>query len=720
VGEVLRLLGCRPEPLGSYLKGLGVLRLVGEQADTGATAFWDGDCLVLSCSLGRGELEDFFTNQYRPTPLVAPWNGGSGFSPKDTGALEALRLVQASTNERLALYRQALGTAQGLVAEEQAEGWTKEVLIEACRGQLPEASVAWLDAAVVMTSGKPRFPPLLGTGGNDGRMDFSANFMHRLCDVLGLRQGRGAPKPETARQWLAAALFADVVVAGLDKAVGQFDPGAAGGANSSPMGEAPSVVNPWDFVLMLEGALAMAGGAARRLGFDTEGKAAMPFMVDSSPVGYPSSAGSENSRGELWLPLWHHPATFAEIVQLVGEGRSEWRGRQARSGLDMARAVATLGVDRGIDSFVRHAFLERRGLATAAVAVGRLDVRRRPGVPLLGQLDQWLGRTVRDPPAGVAAAVRLADRAMFDLTTLGGPEPLQLVLAAMADAELAVARSPSFRQRTGLQPLQRLAASAWLSYLDDGTPEFRVAAALASLRDKDGACLRFLLRPVKLSERRSVDWSDGPPVSTFGLRPLTEVLAQTHARRAVEVVRRSPAAGEDIELPGIQTAFARRLPAPLADVAEFVNGDLDDDRIEQLLSGLLLLDWSALPAVGHWFEGRPAIPLPVPPSWALLAPFFHGRPLREGRLRLLPEATWVAQLAAGRRWPVLDAALRRLRMARLDPAPHDAAAMARTSPGGARLGAALLVPISGASCELLLRRLVPPPIDAPIAIDQPA
>jgi len=40
--------GLRPEPLASYLAGLGLIRVLGEQADPGARAAWTPDGLAIA------------------------------------------------------------------------------------------------------------------------------------------------------------------------------------------------------------------------------------------------------------------------------------------------------------------------------------------------------------------------------------------------------------------------------------------------------------------------------------------------------------------------------------------------------------------------------------------------------------------------------------------------------------------------------------------------
>ena len=69
----IHLHGCRAEPLLSYLSGLGVVRLVAEQLEGDVSARWDGDHLVIvGEELHETKLIEFFADNYRPTPLVAP------------------------------------------------------------------------------------------------------------------------------------------------------------------------------------------------------------------------------------------------------------------------------------------------------------------------------------------------------------------------------------------------------------------------------------------------------------------------------------------------------------------------------------------------------------------------------------------------------------------------------------------------------------------------
>lgn len=81
----LILSGCSPVPLAHYLKALAILRIVAESSRECAetTAAWSADQLILNSRFDADALVGFFLNDYRPTAVLAPWNGGSGFFPKD-------------------------------------------------------------------------------------------------------------------------------------------------------------------------------------------------------------------------------------------------------------------------------------------------------------------------------------------------------------------------------------------------------------------------------------------------------------------------------------------------------------------------------------------------------------------------------------------------------------------------------------------------------------
>ena len=73
--------GLRPEPLASYLAGLGLIRVIGEQADPAATAAWTPDGLAITTTVN--DIAAWLADEYVPTPVLSPWNSGSGFGAKD-------------------------------------------------------------------------------------------------------------------------------------------------------------------------------------------------------------------------------------------------------------------------------------------------------------------------------------------------------------------------------------------------------------------------------------------------------------------------------------------------------------------------------------------------------------------------------------------------------------------------------------------------------------
>lgn len=602
----LRLSGCRPEPLAHYLKALGILRLVSQQVDPDARGWWAEDVFWLRAKLNHDELERFFLQKYQPTPMVAPWNGGSGFyyqeeklkekdpvtgKRKKTGIRNqptaATRVVDAVTNSttpRLANYRHVIQCVRKVLSarnyQEAPADEEKESLMRELRGQLPDMSVDWLDAAFVLTEERPKYPPLLGTGGNDGNTDFSSNFMQRLLDLI---DGDTGVPSKQASGWLQGALFG-TPVQGLQKgsAIGQFDPAASGGTNAGPAFEADSLINPWNFVLMMEGALVFAAAATKRLLQSGPGELSYPFTTRATPVGYGSaSSNGDNPRGEIWLPLWSIPAHLTELTSLFSEGRAQVGRRQASTAVDFARAVASLGTDRGIQMFHRYSFLQRNGKNFYATGIGRWKVQLSPQVSLLNELDRWLAyfrraATSGTAPSRIGQALRGIERAIMGYCQAGGAPRLAEILIALGEAEIALAIAPRFRQTAFLKPVPLLSPK-WLEASDDGSVEFRLAASLASVG------IRENIEPVLVREEHA-DWleSDSHPRVVWGHGMLTDNLIAALRRRCMDAQREG-----NKPLP-----LAGKYPVSLDDIQAFIAGSVDESRLEGLLHGLCLLNWS--------------------------------------------------------------------------------------------------------------------------------
>jgi CRISPR-associated protein Csx17 len=656
---VHELTGCRSTPLASYLKALGILRLVTEQADTPARGWWEGRTFRLETALGEPELDRFFLDDYRPSPLVAPWNGGSGFAPKDQQS--GIESISKSSDPRLAVYRKAIAEVRTLVAGERwaqaAAGKTaKRDLVQLCRAELSDEVVLWIDAAVVLTSSRTAFPPLLGTGGNVGRLEFSNNFMQRLVAVLGLPVGSRPPSLAQRKSWLRGSLW-DEPTAGVTGApIGQFDPGGAGGANSGPHGDAGSVVNPWDYVLLLEGALAFSSGAARRMGSTGgESMAATPFMFRSSPEGFGSAATDETTKGELWAPVWSAPSRWPELARMLSEGRGAWGRRQARSGLDFVRAIASLGVDRGIDRFERFVFAERHGQNMLAIPAGSVSVQERPGVRLLQTVDAWIGPLrYGAKPASVATGLRRFDAAQYDVARRSDPESWQELLTALAALELVVARPT--RDRLVNRPITGLMAKDWIPLLDDGSAEWDVAATLASgidRQDNGGVTLpSHYLRPVQIERGRHV-WRDGSIVPSDA--DVLVRLAGLFQRRLME----ADVCQED-RVRGVHPGFVTGRPARAASLAALLQGELDPNRLGSLLDAALLLDWREARSGAE----RTGQGVPASAGFCLAAPFVAGKVVspQGSPSHVACDPAWGRLLARGDVTEVLTDMIHRLRL----------------------------------------------------------
>ncbi|MCE2455836.1 MAG: type I-U CRISPR-associated protein Csx17 [Gemmatimonadetes bacterium] len=785
----LRLEGCSPTPLSSYLKALGTLRIIssainsafGKAADASARGWWQDERLHLRTSLGRDDLLSFFLKDYAPSPVIAPWNGGSGFYPEDNrdgfGPLSSPEVATrfALFSEALRIATETLGSfglplpvpdaepdeARKPRTSKQARlrGAVKKELVAALRGSLPPAALPWLDAALVLTADGLRFPPLLGTGGNDGRLDFTTGFMQRLVSngrTPGLFNATTGDPSFVCAGLLENSLFGSPIQDLTDAAVGQFSPGSAGGPNASTGYEGDATVNPWDFVLMLEGAVTFASAATRRHQSNALSRASAPFTVGASGAGWGGVSNEADARAEFWAPIWTRPARFIEVRALFAEGRATSGGRTASDGLDFARALATLGVNRGFSEFQRFGFFQRAGKSYYAAALDRRRAAPSNGAALVADLDRggWLGRIRRsgrkdNQPAATRNAIKTLEDSLFSLLEPEcPPSSVRAAIEAVGRLARLTGDRPSVRETVAPPPLL---SRSWLLRADDGSPEFRVAAAIAGIgipstnpgrsSGSTGLGTRYwrippmaahlapltdggegferstFFRGWHLRRRRNWSTAENPPTVVWGHGELMRNLVAVLERRIVETSVR----GLD-DKPFAGASFAR-----LSDVGAFLTADFDDDRCQDLLAGMVWADpvrfrapepragpsratlpfaYSALKPIfapNDQLRRIGAIPtegaIPVPPN--LLASLRAGGGSRDGR-------------AVGR---VVRLAFARVRSSGLISA-YDSTGSgsgANTWQHGRigvgirpdRLAAALLIPVADRGLTSLLRRAYP-------------
>ena len=772
--ETLTLDGCRPTPLASYLKALGVLRLIssdanhvsGHAADPNARGWWEDERFHLRTTLDRGTLIQFFLDSYAPTPIVAPWNGSSGFFPKDNkdgfAALDS-KTVARRFEPIAAAIRVSTSVIASHAIEEAPKGHAKFEFVSTLRAELPDEALTWIDAALALSGERLAFPQLLGTGGNDGHLEFTNNFLRRLVSTkppMGLFDAVSGTPNIDAAYLLDSALFSTSSSGLRSVAVGQFAPGAAGGPNSTTGFGGKGVVNPWDFVLLLEGSSAFAGTATRRHQSVVRSGASFPFTVRSVGAGWGGiDASDENDRAEFWAPLWNRPARFLEVDVLLGEGRAILDGRTVRDGLEFARAVTSLGSSRGFSEFARYGFLRRAGNMFLATPISRQSVTASPHSRLVDDLDGddgWLERLRRigpGMPVEARTAIRRLEDALFGLLVPSSSRrDVQSALIALGRVCGLLAVAPKSRQAVGSPP--PVLSSAWVTDADDGSPEFRIAVALAGLGLRSPRLVDDALAtgsdhgtesvaghrqgskpPPMASHMAPVDergfllglrraWTNKPSTPDLVWRKgsLVENLIAVLERRLVDAAIRGL---EDKPLSGAT-------PARLDDVTAFLVDEFSDARCSSLIAGLI---WSQQ----TYAQMKTDAPIARPPFvYAALKPVFTpDRTLR--RIGALSDAArmpippgLVAHLRRGgsRRDGratnfAFGVAIARARASGL-PSPFDASVTggrlgtADVSCFGAgiaanRLAAAMLIPITDHALVGLLNRAYPGAVAVPDA-----
>lgn len=544
---VIRLPGLNLDSLGDYLAALGLLAILGRKWP-GVRGCWrDETFLVMGGPTDLGELETFV--------------GGVG---------EAL---EWST------YEKTWEAAQK--ADTKAQSARTTNLWRSRDAEEAELSMA---QAHIATGQKLNFNPLLGTGGNAGKRDFTKGWDRAAAFVE-------KPPRGTSRADLNADLHA-FLTAQPCRCLSDFNAACWFSAankvynsgTSRPFREGQ--LTPWAMLFACEAFALFRGSASRRLGAGRRATGTFPFVVAASA---PASDGETGrNTGEVWLPVWERPMAMPEIEAVFARGRAEVNGKGAITAAAFAAAILQRGVDAGLVEFRRFSLLrttsentfESRLTSVISLRAKRNPARAEASGVVIGLRDalpadykkgqRWIYVGLRGP----------IDRALTDYAASESATDALAVVDAMAASLQKADRNRNHRaENIWFRPLP----GAWLKDLCQNgiTPELRIGLAVASL--KHVGTVETVLPYWLGVTRTKAGWS--MPENC----PFRRVWAPTTLQKNLcsVVLRRLT----DMKEADARPPFSGTLSAPLADIAALMRGELDDREVERWIQRFSLFQF---------------------------------------------------------------------------------------------------------------------------------
>ena len=358
---------------------------------------------------------------------------------------------------------------------------------------------------------------------------------------------------------------------------------------------------PLDYLLAVEGALAMRGATSKTLSARSRSRAAFPFVFEGTETMTDEQGKALRVATSFWLPVWTQPTTFDELQSYLLDGQARLPGRDCRFSSDFTRAIRSQGVDAGFFAFQEFQF-KLKGANVPWTAAGRF-------VPCSGSASTGVLNELLAPidASGFLDQFEFNRERKSDLHPLRAPvlESIEVaaaepnaskvvdVLSKLATLNGQLARSKGLREKvsggrvTFVPPLR---CDDWSSALQDleDDPEFEIARALASIRghekQPDGTYseaepFQGSLVPLK---RKQNGWylPDPPsPQAVWTGIDLARDLSSVLARRVLD-------SAKDVRPAVIGTCTAR-----LTTILRFLRGEYDDRRIARLVEALSLIDW---------------------------------------------------------------------------------------------------------------------------------
>jgi CRISPR-associated protein Csx17 len=586
--------------LGNYLASLGLLHVLAREWPEVRIAWKDGVLHVV----GGPDSPDALLNQLMKVSTNKKW------TPYDRGWVAKQK---ESTKRK----------SGGPLAEWQAH--VSEEHLE-------------LFAAHVVPRDRAHFNPLLGSGGNAGKRDFSDGWK-KAVDELKKESDKSSGR---ARQELQSLLTGEPVSWLLEKlnAASWFsDANKLYNSGQNPYRE--GLVSPWAMALACEGLPFFAGAASRRLGSRARAVGAFPFVTQAAAPSTAGEAGRDNA--EVWAPVWDRPMTLPEVRALFARGRAEVRGRGAVTPGAFATAIVERGVDAGIIGFLRFSLgrttsantFEPRFGGRIVLPQSQVPSHATDATPLASALERildLLDRLPRDEKEKKGQRWRYAglrgpiERAMIQLAASPSDSAIACRLLDSVVAALdKVDRNQGYRAtQVSWEPLP----VEWLPALfGSQTPPLEARLALAAVSGFPAS------RPFALY-RFGVDWQYGRYVHpkqaplrwVWGPGELPRVLANVITLRVLDW-EKSSKDGSRGEPPA-----RLLLPATCQHVNAWLHAEADEQLLERWLSRLALFDWRTVPeCVSQRLVGRESSDVPIGGALAMFGlfhPLFDLQPVR--------------------------------------------------------------------------------------------
>lgn len=596
--------GCRHDILGHNLKAIGLLRALAtsteaEHRDADAEGWWDLDtaCFHLRSQKYPNEekLVEFLTHHYRPTEILAAWN-------KDVGLEESLASKSGKATDWQKANAFSVQVAHKVITGHEAFLRYRESAEDSISSVLDAISAAFVK--------RDHDNPVFLNKGVAGRAHVVRTYWGYVKSFASQKKTRG---------FTESALFGQAAIGttkkGLPSGKGApFFPDAIKTYNNG-LGWVVETFpfNALDYLLAVEGALALRGAVSRTLAANSQRFAAFPFVFDSGEDFVDENNEVKDTASSIWLPLWDRPATFAELQSFICDAQARLPGKEARFSAEFARALRAQGGDAGFAGWQEFRF-KMKASRVPWVCTGRYlgassdrqALRLNDALAPLdesGFLDQfeplYKGNKIdsRSPHPVRTSLNSAIEEAVAEPT----PENALEILIRLFAACRQMALSESFREklRAGRAVFfGALHQEPWKNLLQglDQLPEFRIARALASMTGLERQRRQLSEKPV-FSEvepflgsllplkRGPTGWylptdsRDSSKQAVWSGTDLCSDLARVLSRRYLDSL--------DDDLPALRSPR----PALLEDILAFLNGELDDHRIARWTEVLSLIGW---------------------------------------------------------------------------------------------------------------------------------